>query len=192
MASAATVGAGRILTSDALTSVLPADALAYGAAWPVGWGWSGYSQGDVTLPMNKTTQKIEVNDLFLAWLVVPTGVDLKIAATLAQLTIMNLYNSIGIGAYTAASGVSGSVSSDRLVISGGEFTVNDVMVGLEVPTSDSQVFRAIFHRANASGNPTPTFGKGKNGSVATEFSAVGDPDNPSNPAVTFILTKVMP
>lgn len=183
----------RMLTAPYAASgtPLPADALAYGGAWPAPWSVFGYSDTGIAFAAGRTLQDITVDQELDPVVILGTARDIHLGTALAQFTETNLQTAVGYGTTSGvAAGAPSAYGHDDLVIQGGAIPLNNILVAAEAQAQDGTPWRVILFRCNAHAAVNMTIKKNEKTNIPFEARAL--PDTAVSPSQIALIRKVRP
>lgn len=157
----------------AATNVIPADTVAYGAAWPAPWVDRGYTTGGIHFNMNLTRGEIRVDQEFDPIVRPITARNITMSTTMAESTPANLQLASGMGTLTSVAPSSGVRGHNDLDIDS-TVTENYNSWGYDIRQPDGEAFRVVIYKGIAVGNPNPAFTPEGAAGFALEVSALVD------------------
>lgn len=181
-------GVSRIFIGTALTDVLPADTVAFGASWGGGWRDMGYTTEDgmafsFAQPFNPVpTAQSRTPPLYL-----PGTTEDTVSCTLLEATLLNLKAITGRGTITSTAPVGATPGFEQLTLSAAS-TINRVAIGFEgvaPPNNKSNPRRVLFPNAMATATVTYNQRISQATGIPAQFSNLGG----SDPVIRDVLTS---
>jgi hypothetical protein len=165
------------LAAYSASNALPADS-AWGTAWGGTYRDAGYTDGGVNVNIGIDYTDVHVDQELDPVLIVASGRNVRLAATLAEPTTANLKDAIGgqgsITTVAATSGVRGHADLDLSPT----LSLNYQTVGFDVKhPGDGEAIRVIAWKAQGRGSPQIQFAADSKAAVPFEAQAFPDAAN---------------
>lgn len=157
-------------------NAMPAD-----SAWSTPWGGSwvdkGYTDGGLRFNVSATFGDVHVDQSIDTVLIVPTGRDVRLAATLAEFTMQNMKDASGQGTISALPATSGVRGHTDLAFDA-TLAISYLTIGFDVHSSgDNESFRTVGWRTQVRGNPQIQFSATAKVGIPLETQCFPDPSN---------------
>jgi hypothetical protein len=173
----------------ASSNAMPANTVAWGTSW-TGYTGLGYTDGGVEFRASLDFADVTVDQELDALYQVPTGRDLGLSTSLAEITVGNLNLATGMGTTSTVAAGSGTKGNDDLAISS---TIAQTFqtVGLDVKNnSDGEAFRILLYKAFPTGSVTMPFRPDAKAAIA--YNARAYPDTSTSPSRIALIRDVIP
>jgi len=112
---------------------LPAETVAVGGAWPVGWIPVGATEEGVTLAVSRETEDITIEEQMTPVDVTTTGMDVRVETVLSQDTLDTMKLAFGGGTITTTAAGVGQIGKKELVLAS---SLDKLSLGLETDNAD--------------------------------------------------------